>query len=678
MVAPALTTSPAHSPALIAATEKVRAPCISPDGKRVVYEVQPMYRTSDRSTSTLWTADTRAEGSARKITSGQWYDRAPAWLPDGKRVLFLSDRVIGDGKKGTSIWLLDVDGGGETGARAIFREGQREGGSVQGFVLSHDGAFVAFTSQDDPDVDDVRRAKEKDDAKVYGEKRALSRLRVCDLATGSVRTLAVSKDKHLETFAWSGDDGFLIYRLRENRGVEYSAFEVALEKVAVGRGEQLDGSPQPLGTYVSTPSGQTLATSTGHIADLQGFEPAKLLDARALFIHPSTAVSPFTSEPNDQRVQRLYGITNDAVRIVDLGGDGQRAYIAVEVSSGVDSHIDIVQTLAGEREGEVIKTIFSTNEDAIWFGAWDAACIRQQGGDLEFVFAAVLSSGPRHEEPNMYAYRAVLEQPDVRGGTTMGIEHESRTNGRRGLKLSGHLGWLARAPAIPMKVLRWAARDGMQLDGMVRFPPGYQESWGPLPTVLFIHGGPYRRDIPDYMPYFCNWREMLASAGLLVISPNYRGSQGRGHAFAAAAHEGVGANDWADCESMVDEVVRLKLADPKRLAVAGWSHGGSLTAWGVSMTKTKFKAAVVGAGVTNWEGMVMESGSPELERTSRKLSPVNNLYGVKTAVLILHGERDERVPVGQAVGLYRGLKRAAAAEARQSAQLVLYPREPHG
>ena len=62
----------------------------------------------------------------------------------------------------------------------------------------------------------------------------------------------------------------------------------------------------------------------------------------------------------------------------------------------------------------------------------------------------------------------------------------------------------------------------------------------------------------------------------------------------------------------------------------------------------------------------------------RKASPVHDLHGVTTATLIIHGERDERVPVGQAIGLYRGLKRVAAPEGRERAQLVLYPREPHG
>jgi dipeptidyl aminopeptidase/acylaminoacyl peptidase len=75
------------------------------------------------------------------------------------------------------------------------------------------------------------------------------------------------------------------------------------------------------------------------------------------------------------------------------------------------------------------------------------------------------------------------------------------------------------------------------------------------------------------MPYFCNWRELGASAGYLTLSPNYRGSQGRGHTFASAASAGVGIYDWPDCDSMVDEAVKRGWADPDRLGVAGWSHG---------------------------------------------------------------------------------------------------------
>lgn len=64
--------------------------------------------------------------------------------------------------------------------------------------------------------------------------------------------------------------------------------------------------------------------------------------------------------------------------------------------------------------------------------------------------------------------------------------------------------------------------------------------------------------------------------------------------------------------------------------------------------------------------------------SERKTSPIHNVEGVTTAILILHGEKDERVPLGQARGFYWGLKRCAAPKGRETAQLVVYPREPHG
>lgn len=89
--------------------------------------------------------------------------------------------------------------------------------------------------------------------------------------------------------------------------------------------------------------------------------------------------------------------------------------------------------------------------------------------------------------------------------------------------------------------------------------------------------------------------------------------QGHGSAFARAASNGMGTLDWDDCESMVDEVVRQKLADPNRLGLGGWSQGGFLTAWGVAATKNKFKAGVMGAGVADWSQLAAESDLPDFE-----------------------------------------------------------------
>lgn len=75
----------------------------------------------------------------------------------------------------------------------------------------------------------------------------------------------------------------------------------------------------------------------------------------------------------------------------------------------------------------------------------------------------------------------------------------------------------------------------------------------------------------------------------------------------------MGDLDWSDCESMLDETISRGLADPNRLGISGWSQGGFLTAWGVSQTKNRFKAAIMGAGVSDWGQLAAESDMPQYE-----------------------------------------------------------------
>lgn len=76
--------------------------------------------------------------------------------------------------------------------------------------------------------------------------------------------------------------------------------------------------------------------------------------------------------------------------------------------------------------------------------------------------------------------------------------------------------------------------------------------------------------------------------------------QGHGTAFARHAIHGVGTTDWEDSESMIDAVIDRGLADPQRLGIGGWSYGGFLTAWGIGLSKNRFRAGIVGAGIADW------------------------------------------------------------------------------
>src|SRR5205085_3873695 len=94
--------------------------------------------------------------------------------------------------------------------------------------------------------------------------------------------------------------------------------------------------------------------------------------------------------------------------------------------------------------------------------------------------------------------------------------------------------------------------------------------------------------------------------GYFVFFPNPRGSYGQGEAFARANVKDFGHGDLSDVLAGVDEVVRTRPVDPKRLAIWGWSYGGFMTMWTVTQTD-RFRAAVAGAGIANWQSYYGET-----------------------------------------------------------------------
>jgi dipeptidyl aminopeptidase/acylaminoacyl peptidase len=178
--------------------------------------------------------------------------------------------------------------------------------------------------------------------------------------------------------------------------------------------------------------------------------------------------------------------------------------------------------------------------------------------------------------------------------------------------------------------------------------------------------------------------QVLAAAGYAVLRPNIRGSMSRGVAFADAVMGDVGGKDFQDILRGVDDLVGRGLVDGSRVGIMGWSYGGYMTAWAVTQT-TRFKAALMGAGISDWhnfhaQGSLQDSdlkqlGVDPLEHPEkyRERSPITFAGRVRTPTLILHGEKDEPVPVAQAYAFYRALR-----ERDVPVELVVYPREGHG
>jgi dipeptidyl aminopeptidase/acylaminoacyl peptidase len=232
------------------------------------------------------------------------------------------------------------------------------------------------------------------------------------------------------------------------------------------------------------------------------------------------------------------------------------------------------------------------------------------------------------------------------------------------------------------KDVHWQAGDGLALGGLVLRPANIP---GPAPLVTIVHGGPtgraeYRfasRGLAALAP-------LLAARGIAVFMPNYRGSNGRGVAFAEANRGDMGGADWHDILAGIDALVADGTADPDRLGIAGWSYGGFTTMWAVTQTQ-RFKAAVAGAGITNWLSFHGASVLHTWDHLFYAASPYDRagpyasrsaIYAmdrVTTPTLVLHGDADRDVPVGQGWEFFRALRDYGV-----ETEFVLYPGAPHG
>jgi dipeptidyl aminopeptidase/acylaminoacyl peptidase len=224
-----------------------------------------------------------------------------------------------------------------------------------------------------------------------------------------------------------------------------------------------------------------------------------------------------------------------------------------------------------------------------------------------------------------------------------------------------------------------AAPDGAPVHTLVLRP---KDADGPRPLLLWIHGGPIAAhgDL-----WHWRWNALLAAAaGYVVALPNPRGSTGYGQAFI----EGIWNNTWGaacytDLMAVTDALCARDDVDETRTIAMGGSFGGYMTNWIGSQTD-RFDALVTHAslydlssfhGVTDepsW--LALEFGlTPDEDREAfDRWSPERFLKQWKTPTLVIHGEKDYRVPISEGLALFEGLQRM-----RVPSELLIFPDENH-
>jgi dipeptidyl aminopeptidase/acylaminoacyl peptidase len=227
-----------------------------------------------------------------------------------------------------------------------------------------------------------------------------------------------------------------------------------------------------------------------------------------------------------------------------------------------------------------------------------------------------------------------------------------------------------------VRVVHWKSKEGISLEGIATFPAGYVAGQK-YKFLVLPHGGPEANDELT----LDSLSRIIAGLGYVVLQPEYRGSTGFGADFLAAIYQHFGDRAYQDVDSATDYAIAQGWADPSHLAIFGWSAGGFMTSWTVTRTH-RYKAAIEGAGITDWEPFLWTSDVQQIDydqrwtdedpEAFRQFSAVYYAKNVTTPLLILHGEADHRVPTFQGIEYFRIL-----AARGKTVRMVTYPGSPH-
>ncbi len=605
---------------------------ISPDGAWVLYTVRRWETSSsDREKkeqrSQVWRVPA-AGGDVRPLTFDEAGASAPAWSPDGRYVSFLSARGVGEDRR-PQIWIMRTDGG-----EATKLTDAKEG--VASYAWSLDGTRIGYVSREPENADAEAQRKRGDDRRVFEDEFRMAHLWVVDVASQKAGRITDGSAMTIRgDLSWSPDSARVAFTaaptpmVRDNRQDVYIATlaDKRVEKITTNVGS--DSSPR------WSPDGSTIAFTT---------EPG--------------AVEPGpdglgTVDPRQSRLA-LYDVPTRTI------------------ADAFDARFDIEpRSLTWAPDGR--RLIFNAGK-----GAYSEAFSYEPGTKryAQLTTNRVITLGTLSKDGSTVAFvmESATQPADVYVSDLAFLTPRRLTSANP---------QAAEFALGETEVITWK-NEGFDIEGVLLKPAGFRPGTR-VPLLVVVHGGPAGAHLDNYRVGYGDGGQHWAGQGWAVLYPNPRGGTNYGEKFMRANIPDWGGGDFRDIMAGVDAAIARGIADPDRLAIQGWSYGGYMTSWAVTQT-TRFKAAMVGAGITNLWSMYGTNdlpnylaaffrGVPSKETLPLYMerSALTHASTVTTPTLILHGGNDERVPIGQPMEFYRALK-----ERGTPVELVFYPRQGHG
>lgn len=500
--------------------------------------------------------------------------------------------------------------------------------AISSYALSQDGRYLVFRARSKTDDSKAKLAKKGFKAEVYEEENVFTHAWLVDLHQESPQAAQLTNDREVHSVAFRPGHEQVLVRVAPTPLID--------DNYMTSHYELIDFNGSTVSKF----------DSEGGLGQAE-FSP----DGRYLAVIGS-------ADYNDPSAGRLY--------VYDTQSNNTRR----EVLPNYQGH---VRDIAWRQNDELIwlgHRGTQTEVQALTMQWLESRTLMEPG---KFI-AVDLAVAPYQEPILIRAHSA---------------EHPTelfRLQGQRIERLTDSNPWLADIDMPRQETIRYKARDGVEIEGILVYPTNYQTDQR-YPLLMVVHGGPESHYSDGWLDRYGNPTKYAAQQGYVVFFPNYRGSTGRGVEFSKLGQNDYAGKEFDDLVDGKDHLVELGLVDASKVGITGGSYGGFASAWAATALTEHFAASVMFVGISN---NISKFGTTDIPKEMHAVharsypwdkwqwylerSPIYHAEKAKTPILILHGKEDTRVHPSQSMELYRYLKTHGKVPVR----LVLYPNEGHG